>query len=69
MLDRALEIINDDEARRAISRLAFHWYSGDHFEALGAVREKFPDKELIFTEGCVEYSRFGGSSQIASAEI
>ena len=31
-------------------------YTGDHFEALAEVRNRFPEKELIFTEGCVEYS-------------
>ncbi len=33
------------------------------------MREKYPDKELIFTEGCVEYSRFADSSEVAKAEM
>lgn len=41
-----------------ISGVAFHWYSGDHFDALRLIREKFPGKKLLFTEGCIEYSRF-----------
>lgn len=38
--------------------IAFHWYSGDYFEALAHIGVKYADKELIFSEGCVEYSRF-----------
>ncbi|HEX3077362.1 MAG TPA: glycoside hydrolase family 30 beta sandwich domain-containing protein, partial [Lachnospiraceae bacterium] len=45
------------------------WYTGDHFEALDAVRGKYPDKELIFTEGCVEYSRFEKNNQVKNAEM
>ena len=36
----------------------FHWYSGDHFEQLQMTAEDYPDKFLLFTEGCVEYSRY-----------
>ncbi len=48
---------------------AFHWYSGDHFEQLRMVREDYPDKLLIFTEGCVEYSRFDKENQEQQAEM
>jgi O-glycosyl hydrolase len=33
---------------------SFHWYSGDHFEAIEAVHRRWPGKGLVFTEGCVE---------------
>ena len=33
-----------------IDGFAFHWYSGDHFDAVRLVREQYPDKRLIFTE-------------------
>ena len=46
----------------AIAGFAFHWYAGDHFAALPLVRGRWPDKELWFTEGCVEYSRFREAS-------
>ena len=35
---------------------SFHWYSGDHFDAVRLVRECFPNKLLMFSEGCIEYS-------------
>lgn len=57
MYERAKDII-DDETDKMVGGIAFHWYTGDHFEAVSLVRDTYPDKELIFTEGCVEYSRF-----------
>lgn len=44
------------------------WYSGDHFEAIKLTQEVFPGKELIFTEGCVEYSRYG-TNQLHNAQM
>ncbi len=69
MLDRALESLSTEEAEKKIDGIAFHWYTGDHFEALAEVRNRFPEKELIFTEGCVEYSRFASDNQVAHAEM
>jgi glucosylceramidase len=54
LYDRARTILSDPEANKFVYGVGFHWYSGDHFEALEAVRRKYPDKALIFTEGCVE---------------
>ncbi len=67
--ERAKEILKDEEAAAYIAGVAFHWYSGDHFESVGLVRETFPDKELYFTEGCVEYSRFADSGEVQKAEM
>ncbi len=53
---------------KMIDGIAFHWYTGDHFEAIGLARDAFPGKELIFTEGCVEYSRFD-ASQLYNAQM
>ena len=33
-----------------VTGIAFHWYSGDHFEALELVRNQFPDKKMIISE-------------------
>ena len=57
MLDRAAAIMGDDAAAADVDGVAFHWYSGDHFEALRAARELVgPCRELIFSEGCDYYS-------------
>lgn len=52
--DRAKTAFTDQEAAKYIWGICFHWYSGDHFEALSAVHERFPDKKLFFSEGCQE---------------
>lgn len=69
VLDRAQESFAVASADKAIDGIAFHWYSGDHFETLQEVQRRFTDKELIFTEGCVEYSRFVSDNQVAHAEM
>ena len=69
IVERLEETFDVDDAENVIDGIGYHWYTGDHFEALKAVREQYPDKELLFTEGCVEYSRFDGSNQLAHAEM
>lgn len=41
--------------RGAIDGIAFHWYTGDHFEALAETVDCFGDLEFIMTEMCNEY--------------
>ncbi|WP_026506576.1 glycoside hydrolase family 30 protein [Butyrivibrio sp. MC2013] len=69
ILDRARESFGVEGARDVIDFVAFHWYTGDHFETLQQAISEFPDKEFIFTEGCVEYSRFKGDSSVRHAEM
>ena len=59
---RASTLLSDSVAAKYIWGIGFHWYetwtgSGMQFENLKRVNEAFPDKNLIFTEGCVE--KFG----------
>ncbi|MEH0153332.1 glycoside hydrolase family 30 protein [Limibacter armeniacum] len=56
---RASTILNDKEAAKYVWGVGFHWYetwtgSGMNFENLKNVHEAYPDKNLVFTEGCVE---------------
>lgn len=69
ILKRVAESFSVEGAQEAIDGIAFHWYTGDHFDALAEVRRQYPDKELIFTEGCVEYSRFEVDNQVQNAEM
>ena len=69
IVERAKGVLEDKEANQFVDGVAFHWYSGEHFEAVGRVKELYPDKELQFTEGCVEYSRFMDSDEVAKAEM
>ena len=66
---RAAGTLSVPGAGEAVSGFAVHWYTGDHFDALAAVRSLWPDKELWFTEGCVEYSRFDGMTPLEKAEM
>lgn len=68
MVERAREVI-DEETAHMVDGIGFHWYSGDHFEALSIVKELYPDKKVAFTEGCVEYSLFSDQDQLANARM
>lgn len=52
MLEWSLDLI-DEETRSMIVGIAFHWYSGDHFEAVQMTHELFPEKTLMLSECCV----------------
>lgn len=69
LLDRAEESFAVSGADTAIDGIGFHWYTGDHFEALQEAARRYPKKEFIFTEGCVEYSRFASDNQVSHAEM
>ena len=62
LVRRARETMAVPGARAAVAGFAYHWYTGDHFEALSLTSRLYPEKALWFTEGCVEFSRFGGAS-------
>lgn len=50
-----------------ITGAAFHWYSGDHFEALELIRRQFPGKKLIVSESCIEYSKYDSADTARNA--
>lgn len=64
--ERARDTI-DDTTEDMISGIAFHWYSGDHFEALDMVRQRFPEKKLILSESCLEFGRHDREAQLENA--
>lgn len=51
-----------------IDGVAFHWYSGDHFEALDMIRERFPKKRLILSEACIEYYKYSATDYLGNAQ-
>lgn len=65
ILDRAVYTL-EGEGRKAADGVAFHWYSGDHFDALRKVHELFPEKKLLLSENCFEY-RFYGEAELSHA--
>lgn len=48
--DRARDSFAVPGAREDIWGVAYHWYSGDHFEGLDMVHEAFPEKPLVLSE-------------------
>ncbi len=66
--ERARDTI-DETTDHMINGVAFHWYSGDHFEGLNLIRERYPDKKLMFSEGCIEYSRYDADNQLLNAQL
>jgi glucosylceramidase len=52
MYQRAKMVLEDTDASKYVWGTGFHWYTGDHFDNVRLVAEAFPDKKLIFTEGC-----------------
>ena len=67
LYERACGII-DDETDKMVEGLAFHWYSGDHFESLDLVRRKFPDKKLIMSEGAYQFTPYGSKTNFKNAQ-
>ena len=57
IIERSRVMLGDPEAAKYIYGVAFHWYSGDHFEQLDMFHSLYPDKKLVFSEGCYEYSK------------
>ncbi len=54
---RASTVLDDPEAAKYVWGIGYHWYEdwtggGNTYENVKRVAEAFPDKNLIFTEGC-----------------
>lgn len=67
LLERVEADLSTDGAATAIDGVAFHWYSGDHFEALREATSEFPNKLFYMTEGCEALPK-DSQSDLAYAE-
>jgi len=59
LYQRASTILEDPAAAKYVWGVGFHWYetwtgAGMNFANVALVHQAFPDKNLIFTEGCAE---------------
>lgn len=54
LYQRASTVLEDPEAAKYVWGTGFHWYVHDDFENVKRVQEAFPDKNLLFTEGCAD---------------
>lgn len=54
MVERASVVYQDAEAAKFVWGTGFHWYGDEHFDAPQRLHDLWPDKHLLFTEGCQE---------------
>ncbi len=54
MVERATGTLSDPETAKYVYGVANHWYVSEAFENLSKVHELYPDKHILFTEGCQE---------------
>ncbi|WP_431189184.1 glycoside hydrolase family 30 protein [Cytobacillus firmus] len=54
IFERTQAVLSDPEAAKYVWGTGVHWYVSEEFENLSKVHDAFPDKHLIFTEGCIE---------------
>ncbi len=67
-LERTMGIV-DEETQGMVDGVAVHWYTGNHFDTLRMIREKYPNLKLVFTEGCVEYSLYSSNTPLDHARM
>jgi glucosylceramidase len=61
MVERASVVYSDPLAASYVWGCGFHWYVEDHFDHVQLVHDAWPDKALLFTEGCQEGGPHHGS--------
>lgn len=54
LYERAKVVYDDPAASRYVWGAAFHWYVGDYFENVQLTHDAYPEKQLLFSEGCQE---------------
>ena len=54
LVERGAVVLSDKEAAQYVWGVGNHWYVSEAFENLTALHNLFPDKHILFTEGCVE---------------
>lgn len=54
LVHRARVAYHDPAAAKYIWGAGFHWYAGDKFDNVQLLHDAWPEKHLLFTEGCQE---------------
>ena len=73
MNNRANTIFDDPDASKYAWGVGFHWYESwaggkEMYDNVGMVNEAYPEKKLLFTEGCAESFRVDGYETWENAE-
>jgi glucosylceramidase len=61
LYQRAKVVYDDPKAARYVWGAGFHWYCGDFFDNVRYLHDAYPEKQLLFTEGCQESGSHMGS--------
>ena len=61
LVERASVVYSDPDAAKYVWGAGFHWYGEPHFEQVQLTHDAWPDKQLLFTEGCQEGGPHTGS--------
>ena len=64
MVERASVVYADPQAAKYVWGTGFHWYGEDHFDHVQLLHDAWPDKQLLFTEGCQEGGPHLGSWEV-----
>ena len=52
--ERAVVMLGNPDSAKYLAGLALHWYQQEDFAASSRVLKRFPNTQILFTEGCVE---------------
>lgn len=69
ILERNIETLIDYHALSFTKGIAFHWYTGGHFDSLERLAHLFPTLLLFHTEGCTGYSHFKPQDELSNSEM
>ena len=64
MVERAAVVFSDPKASSFVWGTGFHWYGPECFDHVQQVHDAWPDKHLLFTEGCQEGGPHLGSWEV-----
>ncbi len=64
-----LRDIVDEQNDEFVEGVAFHWYSGDHFEALDLCQNIYPQKKLIVSETSLEAYRYDFNDGLSACKF
>ena len=54
IVERAGVLLGNPNSAKYLAGLALHWYQQEDFAATAQVLKRFPNKQVLFTEGCAE---------------
>lgn len=61
LAERASVVYSDPKAAKYVWGAGFHWYGESHFDQVQLTHDAWPEKQLLFTEGCQEGGAHIGS--------